>query len=319
MATETRTSEQGNVFDASLVREFLLTALSRDPVSEAVDEMLFEHVAEGRSHISVVSESLKPFIEEILAVASSEDWRYIAEVLVRDAREALEDQVMTETDPGYLRERLASILGGRDSVARYRVRWIVRQISRRVGIGPAEVLANAQADAGALKAAADQGVPSAPSIRSDVKVIVTGEVASALIARAGHPDRHGEGSWPLRDGTRTANPQRALTDALVTLAEGSEAGAEQSSAPPSAAPEAADQSQAFVRPLTTEEALGLLRKGEKTEHPATRARAAVLLASNAGHAPEEIASRLDVVVLPEVHKIIAEFNERGLASLDLPR
>jgi hypothetical protein len=318
MATETRTSEQGNVFDASLVREFLLTALSRDPVSEAVDEMLFEHVVEGRFHTSVISASLKPLIEEVLAVASSEDWRYITDDLVRDAREALGDQVMRETDPGHLRERLATMLGSSDSVVRRRMRWIVRQISRVVGIGPEEVLADAQADADALEAAAEQGALGAPPIRSDVKVIVTGEVASALIARAGRADRHGEGSWPLRDGTRTANPQRALTDALVTLAEGSEAD-EQGSAPTSAKPEAADQPPAFVRALTAIEALALLRKGEKTEHPATRARAAVLLASNAGRTAEEIASRLDVVVLPEVHKIIAEFNERGLASLDLPR
>jgi len=318
MATETRTSEQGNVFDASLVREFLLMALSRDPVSEAVDEMLFEHVVEGRHHASVISASLKPLIEEVLAVASSEDWRYITEDLVRDAREALDDQVMTETDPGHLRERLATMFGSSDSVVRCRMRWIVRQISRLVGIGRKEVLANAQADADALKAAADQGALSAPPIRSDVKVIVTGEVASALIARAGRADRHGEGSWPLRDGTRTANPQRALTDALVTLAEGSEAvGAEQGGAPP-VIPENADQSRAVVRPLAVGEAFALLEKGEEGQLPGTRMRVRVLLASNSGITPEEIASVLDVV-LPEVHKIIAEFNKRGLASLDLPR
>lgn len=58
----------------------------------------------------------------------------------------------------------------------------------------------------------------APLIHSDITVTVTGKVASDVIARASlgldYDDR-----WHLRDGTTTTDPQKALTDALVVIAE----------------------------------------------------------------------------------------------------
>lgn len=62
MRTETRTTEQGNTIDASLLRDFILHAFNHDAVQDAVTGLLFEHVVEGRYHPSVVANSLKPII-----------------------------------------------------------------------------------------------------------------------------------------------------------------------------------------------------------------------------------------------------------------
>lgn len=63
---------------------------------------------------------------------------------------------------------------------------------------------------------------NAPLIHSDrVTVTVTDTVASDLIARAGLGS-DSDDRWHLRDGTTTTDPQQALTDALVTIAEGEE-------------------------------------------------------------------------------------------------
>ncbi len=58
----------------------------------------------------------------------------------------------------------------------------------------------------------------APSIDSDVTVTVTGEVASELIARAGLGFQD-DACWRLRDGGTTTDPSKALTEALVAIAE----------------------------------------------------------------------------------------------------
>jgi hypothetical protein len=58
----------------------------------------------------------------------------------------------------------------------------------------------------------------APLIQGDVTVTVTGELASDLIAQAGLGLDH-EDCWHLRDGTTTTDPRKALTDALVVIAE----------------------------------------------------------------------------------------------------
>jgi hypothetical protein len=59
---------------------------------------------------------------------------------------------------------------------------------------------------------------NAPSIDRDVTVTVTGSVASELIARAGL-GFHYDAIWRLPDGELTTDPERALTAALVAIAE----------------------------------------------------------------------------------------------------
>jgi hypothetical protein len=91
MATAERTSEQGATFDATLIQGFILNALSDDAVIDRVNDLLFEHVVEGRYHPSVIAESLRPIIDEILQTATFEDWSAVAGQLAADARETLGD------------------------------------------------------------------------------------------------------------------------------------------------------------------------------------------------------------------------------------
>ena len=89
MVTAERTSEQGTTFDATLIQGFILNALSDDAVIDRVHDLLFEHVVEGRYHPSVIAESLRPIIDEVLQTATVDDWSAVAKQLTVDARETL--------------------------------------------------------------------------------------------------------------------------------------------------------------------------------------------------------------------------------------
>jgi hypothetical protein len=86
---EERATEQGNVFDAALVRSFIHAALAHDAVADHVHELLYDHVAERRFHPSVVAASLRPIITEVLDAATAADWQTVADELAADARDAL--------------------------------------------------------------------------------------------------------------------------------------------------------------------------------------------------------------------------------------
>jgi hypothetical protein len=167
----------------------------------------------------------------------------------------------------------------------------------------------------------------APLIQGDITIIVTGEVASAVIAWAELGHEH-EDCWSLRDGTTTTDPQEALTDAVVVVAEDTDSrpwpfrladdseSTEQGSTPTNTGTldVTVDLPETFVRPLGRDEALTLLTKGEESKLPATRRRAAIILASNVGVTTSQIAA-LHAINTKEVQKVIAEFNERGIASV----
>ena len=99
MATAERTSEQGTTFDAALIQGFILNALSDDAVSDRVNDLLFEHVVEGRYDPSVIAESLRPIIDEILQTATLDDWSAVADRLTVDARETLGDTAEAANSP----------------------------------------------------------------------------------------------------------------------------------------------------------------------------------------------------------------------------
>src|SRR5215210_2709658 len=73
--------------------------------------------------------------------------------------------------------------------------------------------------------------------------------------------------------------------------------------------------EVFVRPLEHGEAVALKRKAKQAKHFATRERAAILLASNVGNSVPQIAA-MWMTDESHVRKVIHEFNERGMASLD---
>jgi hypothetical protein len=88
--------------DFGLVRGFLTRALSHDTVDDAVTELLFEHVVEGRYHPSVIASSLPLRIEEILGVATAEDWQVLAEALIIDDSDA-DRRIVRESAAGQTR------------------------------------------------------------------------------------------------------------------------------------------------------------------------------------------------------------------------
>jgi hypothetical protein len=99
MATEQRTSEQGTTFDATLIQSFIRNALSDDAVSESVNDLLLDGVIRGKYHPSVIAESLRPIIEEVLETATFADWSTVADGLIADARETLADTAAAPASP----------------------------------------------------------------------------------------------------------------------------------------------------------------------------------------------------------------------------
>ena len=73
--------------------------------------------------------------------------------------------------------------------------------------------------------------------------------------------------------------------------------------------------EVFVRPLAHAEATALKSRAKKAKHFATRERAAILLASNVGNSVPQIAA-MWMTDERHVRRVIDEFNERGMASLD---
>lgn len=156
----------------------------------------------------------------------------------------------------------------------------------------------------------------APLIQGDITITVTGEVASAVIAWAELGNEHDD-CWSLRDGTTTTDPQKALTDAVVVVAEDTDdsESTKQGSTPTNTGTldVTVDLPETFVRPLSRDEALTLLNC-EESNLPDTRRRAGIILASNVGVTTSQIAA-LRAIRIAEVQKVIAEFNEHGVASV----
>src|SRR5213595_666347 len=73
--------------------------------------------------------------------------------------------------------------------------------------------------------------------------------------------------------------------------------------------------EVFVRPLSHEEAVMLKRRAKQAKHFSTRERAAILLASNVGNSVPQIAA-MWMTDESHVRRVIHDFNERGMASLD---
>ncbi len=73
--------------------------------------------------------------------------------------------------------------------------------------------------------------------------------------------------------------------------------------------------EVFVRSLEHGEAVALKRKAKQAKHFAIRERAAILLASNVGNSVPQIAA-MWMTDEHHVRRVIHDFNERGMASLD---
>lgn len=344
MATEKRTSEQGTVFDASSVRGFLLMALGHDAVIDCVNDLLFEHVMEGKYHPSVVATSLEPIIDEVLGVATFEDWDWVARALTADACEALgvehplnrtpeaqPPQTPTETrrplrslDPGELREKLAEF-HTHDQVsprAACRAWWITRRISQLTGISRKQIKTDAKTDAEAIKATLDEARPSTdqssahpntPEVTIDAstppliaaRIILRHQLESDGAVYIEDTDGKEYEGWVLGLTRKTVMLQDPSTSKITTIHLAHIENMVEIDVNP----------RMFVRPLTSEEAeaLQFIHTGKHND-PVVRTPAAIILGSNAGCTTSQIATML-VVEESKVREVIAGFNERGCAGI----
>lgn len=80
MATEKRPSEQGTVFDRAIVRDFLLTALEHDAVTDRVAALLLDHSRRSEEY-TVDAEDFKRLLTEVLSAAWYIDWEWVEQTL----------------------------------------------------------------------------------------------------------------------------------------------------------------------------------------------------------------------------------------------
>jgi hypothetical protein len=324
MTTEKRESDQGNIFSVATIREFLLAALSHNAVEDAVIAMLHEHLVEGRIHPSVITENLKPLITEVLDVATAEDWHYVSCKLIEEACEALEVNAMGNTtaqpDPGELREELGHLYAHEPlSPSKYRRAWLlIRTISKLTGISRKTILADARVDAeavradDAVRASRSSGQPPASSDLADMVL----DAATPPIVAAQQVLRHmmdNGGAVYIEDtkGNEVEGWVTGLTEDEVSIQEFRN---NQSTYIRLTDIETLTETAVSVRQISRVEALVLLDKIEGTS-PLARKQVAVILASNVGCSVTQIVAKQKVEE-SFVRKVINDFNERGLESLE---
>lgn len=86
-----RESEYGSRINITLIRAFLRSALGNDAVADKVNDLIFAHVAGGGYHRTVVAESLPGYISEILETATRDDWQAVADDLIGEGRDLLQE------------------------------------------------------------------------------------------------------------------------------------------------------------------------------------------------------------------------------------
>jgi hypothetical protein len=88
---EVRESEYGSKIDVTLLRAFLRSALGDDAVVDKVNNLIFDAVAGGMYHRTVVAASLPGYINEILETATEADWQAVADDLLAEGRALLQE------------------------------------------------------------------------------------------------------------------------------------------------------------------------------------------------------------------------------------
>jgi hypothetical protein len=325
MTTERRTSEQGHEFSVTIIRLFLLEALSHDAVTDAVDAMLFEHIVENRLHPSVITENLRPLIVEVLDTATLEDWQYVSGTLIEEARDVLRGESIDDPnaqqapDPGELREALGELYARGLTSPRKALRaWkLVRELRTLTGVSLAEILVNARTDAVAIggrdeydaaRARRSSGqTPATPDVPE-----VDAEIDAMQQKLRGLMDDGVFVCIEYAEGKKVDGWIDGLTETEVSV----DRPGRRSEAEYLLLAEIVDVTEiaASVRPVMQEEALALLRLGEST-FPLSRKRAGIILASNSGCTIREIAD-VQKSDWEFVRQVITEFNEKGLESLE---
>ncbi len=74
-----------------LIRAFLRSALGADAVADKVNNLIFDHVAGGICHRTVVAATLPGYINEILETATAADWQAVADDLIAEGHDLLNE------------------------------------------------------------------------------------------------------------------------------------------------------------------------------------------------------------------------------------
>jgi hypothetical protein len=81
----------GSKIDVTLIRAFLRSALGDDAVVDKVNSLICDHVAGSIYHRTVVASSLQGFINEILETATRADWQAVADDLIAEGHDPLNE------------------------------------------------------------------------------------------------------------------------------------------------------------------------------------------------------------------------------------
>ncbi|MGH2854173.1 MAG: hypothetical protein ACRDLF_08280 [Solirubrobacteraceae bacterium] len=141
---------------------FLLTALEHDAVTDPVHDLIFAHVTEGKYHPTTIPAKLHRLLLDVLGEATSDEWTWVADTFISQAREALgiEDPLNStheapphsQTDtrrtlrnlaPKALRAKLAKIVThpAASLSAAYRGWKATRRIDQQTGISRQQITA----------------------------------------------------------------------------------------------------------------------------------------------------------------------------------
>lgn len=77
---------------AGVLRDFIHQALRHDAIRDVLIERMVSRATKGRLDAPGLSPTLPALIAEILDAATAEDWLEIADALIEDTREALQEE-----------------------------------------------------------------------------------------------------------------------------------------------------------------------------------------------------------------------------------
>ena len=84
-SSEVRRTEQDHLIDVTMLRGFARAALNHDTIQDEINDLLFDHIVDGRYHPTVVADSLRPILTDLLGAMTAADWQAIADELITEA------------------------------------------------------------------------------------------------------------------------------------------------------------------------------------------------------------------------------------------
>lgn len=98
LAADIRRGEWGSPIPATLVREFIHSALRHSAAADMVSEYVFDIATSGEEPPGDIGEALRVAIGEVLSAATGEDWAQVGRDLLTDALDTVrEDPPPPET------------------------------------------------------------------------------------------------------------------------------------------------------------------------------------------------------------------------------